>query len=94
MNTTSLKLPDDVKQLAVAAARHQGISPHAFMVDAIRAAAQAAEKRASFVGDALATQAETLASGEGHAADAVHAYIRARARGETVSRPEVTAWRD
>jgi len=39
MATTSLKLPDEVKQLAVAAAKHQGITPHAFMVDAIRVAA-------------------------------------------------------
>jgi hypothetical protein len=31
MSTTSLKLPDDMKQLAAAAARRQGVTPHAFM---------------------------------------------------------------
>lgn len=46
MATTSLKLPDDVKQLAVAAAQRRGMTPHAFMVGAIRRAASAAEIRA------------------------------------------------
>jgi uncharacterized protein (DUF1778 family) len=43
MSTTSLKLPEDVKQLAAAAAKEQGVTPHAFMVEAIRAAAAHAE---------------------------------------------------
>lgn len=94
MSTTSLKLPDDVKQLATAAAKRQGVTPHAFMIDAIRAAAVAAEKRAAFVADALASRAETLESGIGYAADEVHAYIRARASGTAVSRPEAKPWRD
>ncbi|QDF99150.1 hypothetical protein CJ010_22710 [Azoarcus sp. DD4] len=94
MTTTSLKLPEDVKQLAIAAARQQGVTPHAFMVEAIRAAAVAAEKRAAFVADALASRDETLASGEGYAAAEVHAYIRARASGKVVSKPEAKPWRD
>lgn len=32
MSTTSLKLSDDLKQRAVAAAEKIGVSPHAFMV--------------------------------------------------------------
>lgn len=93
MSTTSLKLPDDVKQLAVAAAKHLGITPHAFMVDAIRTAAVAAERRAELVSDAVASRAETLASGEGYAADEVQAYVRERARGEAASRPMARSWR-
>lgn len=94
MTTTSLKLPEDVKQLAMAAAKQQGVTPHAFMVEAIRAAAVAAEKRAAFVADALASRNETLESGEGYAAAEVHAYIRARASGEVVSKPKAKPWRD
>lgn len=93
MSTTSLKLPEDVKELAVAAAKRQGISPHAFMVDAIRTAAVVAEKRAAFVADAAASRAETLESGKGYAADEVHAYLRSRARGKTTARPKARAWR-
>lgn len=94
MTTTSLKLPEDVKQLAMAAAKQQGVTPHAFMVEAIRAAAVAAEKRAAVVADALASRVETLESGEGYAAAEVHAYIRARASGEVVSKPKAKPWRD
>ena len=35
MATTSLKLPDDLKQRAAKAAHELGVSPHAFMVSAI-----------------------------------------------------------
>ena len=54
MSTTSLKLPDELKQRAIAAAEKRGLSPHAFMIQAIDLAATAAEQRASFVSDAQA----------------------------------------
>jgi hypothetical protein len=93
MSTTSLKLPEDVKQLAVSAAKHRGITPHAFMVDAIRVVAAAAEKRADFVASALASRTETLKSGKGYAAEDVHAYIQARAQGKKIARPRAKSWR-
>jgi len=93
MSTTSLKLPEDVKQLAVAAARQQGISPHAFMVEAIRNAAKLAEKRAQFVADAVAARSAALQSGEGYAAEEVHAYLRAHAHGESLPKPKAASWR-
>jgi predicted transcriptional regulator len=93
MTTTSLKLPDEVKQLAVAAARQQGISPHAFMIDAIRAAAVAAEKRAAFVADAQASRVETSRTGLGFEAKDIHTHIREKARGRTARRPEAKKWR-
>ena len=94
MTTTSLKLPEDVKQLAVAAAKHQGVTPHSFMVDAIRAAAVAAKKRAGFVSDAIASRAETLKSGKGYSAAEVHTYVQARARGKAASKPKAKSWRN
>ncbi len=86
MPTTSLKLP-------AAAAERQGLSPHAFMVEAIRAAAMAAEKRAAFVADAVAARTEATESGKGYAAEEVHAYIEARARGKTARKPRARTWR-
>ena len=93
MSTTSLKLPDDVKQLAVAAAKQQGVTPHAFMVDAIRVAAANAEKRAQFVADAIASKQEMQASGKGYMADEVHAYLQARAQCKSASKPRAKSWR-
>jgi predicted transcriptional regulator len=93
MTTTSLKLPEEVKQLAVAAAQQHGVTPHAFMVEAIRAAAIAAERRAVFVADAQAARAEALESGKAFDADDVHVYLRARAQGQAVPRPKARTWR-
>lgn len=93
MSTTSLKLPDDIKQRAVAAAQEQGVSPHAFMVNAIEQAADAAERRAKFVGEALAARDEMLATGKGYDADEVHAYLTARVAGKKVARPKARSWR-
>ena len=93
MSTTSLKLPEDVKQLAILAAKQQGVTPHAFMVDAIRAAAANAEKRAQFVADAIASRKQAIKSGKGYAAEDVHAYIRARARGKSAPKPMAKSWR-
>lgn len=93
MATTSLKLPQDVKQLVITAAKHQGISPHAFMVDAIRTAATSAEKRERFVAGAIAARAQAIESGKGYAAKDVHAYLRTKIRGQSVDKPKAKVWR-
>lgn len=93
MTTTSLKLPDDLKQLAVAAAKLRGVSLHAYMVEAIRAAASAEEKRAELVAEAIQARAETLRTGKGYVASDVHEYIKKRARGRPVPMPEAKTWR-
>lgn len=93
MSTTSLKLPEDVKQLAVTAAKQQGISPHAFMVEAIRTVATAAERREAFVADALAAEGDFLRTGKGYDASEVHGYIKLRAQGKKSGRPKAKSWR-
>lgn len=93
MATTSLKLPDDVKKRAVAAARRQGVSPHAFMVAAIQSAAAAAEKRAEFVAAALSARNKTQKTGKGYDAAEVHAYLKQRAHGRPTTKPRPKPWR-
>jgi predicted transcriptional regulator len=93
MSTTSLKLPDDVKDRAVAAAKRRGVTPHAFMVEAIRSAATAAERRAEFVSQAVSARKSMKKSGTGYRATEVHAYLRARARGESAPKPKAKPWR-
>ncbi len=78
MSTTSIKLPDDIKQKANAAALDLGITPHAFMVEAIRKATLAAEKQTAFIAEAQAARTATLQSGVGYAATDVHAHLRKR----------------
>jgi predicted transcriptional regulator len=101
MATTSLKLPDEVKEQAAHAASRLGLSPHAFMVEAIRKAAAAAEERARFVASAQAARKTILESGKGFDGTEVHVYIRARAVGKVAgkaaskarARPKVKPWR-
>lgn len=93
MATTSLKLPDEIKQRVAAAAKSQGITTHAFMVEAIKLAATAAEQRARFVADAQAARKALLKGGQGFDPDEVHAYLRARAGGKKASPPRAKAWR-
>ena len=93
MATTSLKLSDELKQRAIAAAEQQGISPHAFMVSAIEQSASASELRRSFVNDALAAREEMLRSGEGYDASDVRAYFQARLAGGDPQLPLPKKWR-
>ncbi|WP_428312491.1 hypothetical protein [Hydrocarboniphaga sp.] len=93
MATTSLKLPEDVKRLAAAAAKLRGISSHAFMVEAIREVASAEERRAAFVAQAVEARAETLRTGSGHPAAEVHDYLQKRAQGKKPPRPAARPWR-
>lgn len=94
MSTTSLKLPDELKQRAVNAAQELGISPHAFMVDAIRQAAHAVEQRATFVTQARQAREEMLENGEGYAADDVRAYLRRRLESGQIAGPSSKPWRE
>ncbi|MBS0449807.1 MAG: hypothetical protein JSS14_00715 [Proteobacteria bacterium] len=93
MPTTSLKLPEDVKQLAASAATQQGVTPHAFMVEAIRAAALAARQRANFVSAAAASRVEAMESGKGYAASEVHDYLSSRVQGKAAAKPKAKTWR-
>lgn len=93
MTTTSLKLPDDLKQRTIKAARKQGMTPHAFMVGAIEQAAMAAEQRAAFVAKAEAARKAMLKSGKGYDAGAVHDYLRNRVAGTKSARPKAKSWR-
>lgn len=93
MSTTSLKLPGDVKGRAIAAAKRRGVTPHAFMVEAIRSAASAAERRAELVSEAVSARKTMKKSGTGYRSTDVHAYLRARALGKPAPKPRAKPWR-
>ena len=93
MTTTSLKLPDDLKQRAANAAQQLGISPHAFMVSAIEQAATATEQRARFISDAKTARNEMIETGKGFDADDVHSYLKAKVSAKKVAKPKARSWR-
>ncbi len=93
MVTTSLKLPDAIKQRVVNSARELSLSPHAFMVQAIEQAVTAAELQAAFLADAKNSHDQTLTTGRGYEAEEVHRYVLARIGDQTAARPRKTHWR-
>lgn len=90
---TSLKLPARVKRRIEAVAKRTGLTPHAFMLQAIETELEAAERYRRFVDDALAAEKEMAASGKGIALDEARAYFEALARGKPAARPRPKPWR-
>ena len=93
MATTSLTLPDELTQRAAMAAQELGISTHAFMIGAIRQAADAVEQRSQFIAQAQAARAEMEQSGEGFDADDVRVYLRQRLTDDKAAMPAAKPWR-
>ena len=78
------------------------MTPHAFMVDAIRKASDAAEKHAEFVAQAKAARKKMVKTGLGLEAKEVHDYLRERIAAATtpvssnnaeVVAPKAKPWR-
>lgn len=93
MATISLKLPAELTQRVSSAAQELGVSPHAFMIEAIRQATHAVEQGSRFVAKAREARTEMLQDGLGHDADDVRAYLRRRLEEGRTSRPAKTPWR-
>jgi len=90
--STTLKLSEQLKERIAPLAKSAGKTPHAWMIEALEAHTELAEKRRAFVGDALAAQKEVERSGRAYRAEDVHRYIRARAAGKKVGRPKPVRW--
>jgi predicted transcriptional regulator len=85
--STTLKLPEELKSRVTRAATEAGLSPHAFMLGAIEQQTQLAERRRAFVGAALAAEEEVAQYGLVHDGDEVLAYLQARLDGRPAGRP-------
>ena len=88
MSTTSLKLPDSLKQRVNALAELAGKSPHAFMVDAIAEQAERVEEDRAFMAQALVAKKHYDETGIGYDVDEVHAYLRAKIQGVMLPEPK------
>lgn len=82
MSTTSLKLPDELKERIVKLAEARGESPHAFMVEAIVEQTKRIEEDQAFLARAEASLKHYQETGISYAAEDVHAYIYAKLRGK------------
>jgi len=86
--TTTLKLPDSLKKRIAPLADAAGKTPHAWMVDALEAQADMAEKRKAFYGEARSRLAEFGRNGIAYRAADIHRYFGALVAGRKVKRPK------
>lgn len=88
MATTSLKLPDELKNRIVKIAEARGESPHAFMVGAIATEAQRIEEDQAFLARAEASLQHYQKTGIAYDGDEVMAYFRAKIQGVALPEPQ------
>lgn len=86
--TTTLKLPEQLKARITPLAEASGKSPHAWMIEALEERVVQSEAYAEFMAEALEADREMTETGEGYAAEDVHAYLRAIIAGEEAKRPK------
>ncbi len=87
MTTTTIRIDEDLKSRITAAAARAGMSAHGFILDAIERTVESAEMNDRFHHVADRRWEQSLGEGKAIAAEDMHAYLQARARGEPVRRP-------
>ena len=93
MTTTSVKLSEQLRRRVSSIAKSAGISPHAFMVEAIERQAEAAEKQRAFHAEALAADAEMERTGKGFRMEDVEQWLTVRLKGGKSKPPRAISWR-
>lgn len=94
MGTTSLKLPEDLKERVRRVAQARGMSPHAFLLESVQLATTAAEQRADFIHHAQSARAQAFDDDEVYDALEVHEHARARVRGQQSPLPKAKRWHE
>ena len=84
----SLRVPPEVKKKVAKLAEGQEVTPHAFMLEAIREKVETEEARAAFHAEAKRRLTRMQKTGLGIPAEEVFAYFRERAQGGKPGRPK------
>lgn len=89
MSTTTIRLPEDLRERIERVAAARGRSAHAFMVEAVARAAEQEEQRLDFEAEAERRLEEMERTGEYLTLEDLRPYAMALARGETPEPPPV-----
>ncbi len=84
----SLRVPEEVKKRIVKLARQRDVTPHGFMLEAIREKVEAEEARLAFHAEGERRLAQMKKTGVGIPAEEVFEYLQQRAAGRKVARPK------
>jgi predicted transcriptional regulator len=90
--TTSLKLPEALKEQIAQTAAREGKTAHALMVDALQTAMNEASLMHAFHDSALAAYEETVRINKVYRGADIEAYYLAKMRGETAKKPPMVQW--
>lgn len=87
MSTTTIRLPDELKERVALAAERAGTTPHNFILQAIAEKTDADDKQNAFLDEAERRYANIVASGKTISWDDMRAYLEASVSGEPATRP-------
>ena len=87
MSTTTIRLPDDLKEKVSRAAKRAGTTSHNFILEAITEKAELTEQRNDFLSVAQARYAAIVATGQTIPWADMQRYLQLKAVGKKVSRP-------
>lgn len=82
VTTTSLKLTKEIKLQAAHAAKELGMTPHAFMVEAIKQASMNADIRRNFIQQANTARDGVMKDGKVYESGKVFEAMKARVAGK------------
>jgi predicted transcriptional regulator len=88
MSTTTIRLPQDLKDRVARAAKRAGTTAHGFILEAIAEKAAQEELRGEFFDTAERRYAEVVASGRTVPWNEMRRYLERRAAGAKASRPK------
>lgn len=84
---TTLKLPDELRARLAAQAEAQGMSPHAYMLEALKEKADRTDRRREYLEAGAAALAEYERTGIAYAMEDVERYILGIGAGDKPRRP-------
>ena len=87
MSTTTIRLPDDLKEKVSRAAKRAGTTAHNFILEAIAEKAELTEQRNDFLTVAEARYAAIVASGRTIPWADMQRYLKSKVAGKKVARP-------
>lgn len=87
MSTTTIRMPEELKDRVAKAAKQAGTTAHGFILEAIAEKAAREELRADFDATAEARYADIVASGKTIPWQEMRGYLQDSLAGKTVKRP-------
>ena len=88
MSTTTIRLPQDLKERVARAAKRAGTTAHSFILEAIAEKAEQEGRRAEFQHTAERRYAEIVATGKTVPWNEMRRYLERRLAGKKIARPK------